>query len=412
VPVVPNYCRGWLLQTCFSVIDDKDHESPEFDAAYTKYHAAVNFDGCDLSILLPNACSEYSLAYFWANNFFLAKPLVAVVILNFNGRKYLESFLPFVLDSTYENFTVIVADNASTDDSVPYLQQNFPAIQIIALDKNYGFAEGYNQALKQVEAGYYVLLNSDVEVEKGWIEPVIDLMNSDVKIAACQPKIRSYHNRGYFEYAGAAGGWIDCLGYPFSRGRVFDICEKDDGQYDNIAEVFWATGAAMFVKAAVFHEMGGLDGYFFAHMEEIDLCWRMKRAGYKIMCCPASVVYHIGGGTLPKDNSRKVYLNFRNNLIMLSKNLPLSQKIWKMPLRIFLDALFAWKSLLSGYSSAFTAVLKAQFDLCRWAFKHKRSAVLPGKSLEQLSGVCNKSLIWEYFIKKKERFSEIVNKNL
>lgn len=342
----------------------------------------------------------------------MAKPLVAVVILNFNGRKYLDSFLPFVLDSTYENFSVIVADNASTDDSVAYVQQNFPPVQLIELDKNYGFAEGYNQSLRRIKADYYVLLNSDVEVEKAWIEPIIELMEADQQVAACQPKIRSYHNREYFEYAGAAGGWIDCLGYPFSRGRIFDVCEKDTGQYDDIVEVFWATGAAMFVRASVYHEMGGLDSCFFAHMEEIDLCWRMKRAGHKIMCCPDSVVYHIGGGTLPKDNSRKVYLNFRNNLIMLSKNLTPAQKTWKMPLRIFLDALFAWKSLFSGYSPAFFAVLKAHAHLLKWVLKHQKGLVLPKKPLEQLTAVYNKSLIWDYFIKKKERFSEIVNKNL
>lgn len=317
-----------------------------------------------------------------------------------------------MIGSTYENFAVIVADNASTDDSVQVLNSKFPLVQLIQLDKNYGFAEGYNRALKQVIADYYVLLNSDVEVEEGWIDPIIELMESDSQIVACQPKIRSYHNREYFEYAGAAGGWIDCLGYTFSRGRIFDVCEKDNGQYDSNAEVFWATGAAMFVKASIYHQMGGLDGCFFAHMEEVDLCWRMKRAGYKIMCCPASVVYHIGGGTLPKDNSRKVYLNFRNNLVMLSKNLTRGEKLWKMPLRICLDMLFAWKSLFSGYSPAFFAVMGAHYSLLKWAIKHKRGAPFPRKRLERLTGVFNKSLIWEYFIKKKERFSEIVNKNL
>jgi len=342
----------------------------------------------------------------------LTKPVVAVVILNYNGKKYLETFLPFVLASTYENFHTVLADNASTDDSVAFVKEHFSAVETIVLDKNYGFAEGYNQALKKVSADYYILLNSDVEVEPGWIEPVIELMANDKSIAACQPKIRSYHNREYFEYAGAAGGWIDSLGYPFSRGRIFEVCEKDSGQYDDPAEIFWATGAAMFVRASIYHEMEGLDGYFFAHMEEIDLCWRMKRSGYKIMCCPASVVYHIGGGTLPKDNSRKVYLNFRNNLIMLSKNLTASEKIWKIPLRIGLDFLFAWKSLFSGYTPAFSAVIKAHCFLLVWVIKHKRSISFPKIPFKEMSGVLNQSIIWHYFIRKKKCFSEIVNKNL
>jgi GT2 family glycosyltransferase len=220
-----------------------------------------------------------------------ATPLVAIVILNYNGRHHLENFLPSVIASTYPNKKVYIADNASTDDSTIWVQQNHPDVEVITLKENYGFARGYNVALKQVEADYYCLLNSDVEVTRGWIEPVIALMQTNKKIAACQPKILSYHNRRMFEYAGACGGWIDSLGYPFSRGRVFDVCEEDKGQYDRTSQIFWASGAALFVKASAFQHMQGFDEYFFAHQEEIDLCWRMQLAGYTVMVCPASVVY-------------------------------------------------------------------------------------------------------------------------
>lgn len=338
-------------------------------------------------------------------------PSVAIVILNYNGRNYLQRFLPSVLASTYPNKRIYVADNASTDDSLQLLQTNFAGVEVIILDKNYGFAEGYNQALKKVEADYFILLNSDVEVTMGWIEPIITLMQNDPSIAACQPKILSYHQKDQFEYAGASGGWIDYLGYPFARGRVFDHCEQDNGQYNTTTEVFWATGAAMFVRASVFKQLAGFDGFFFAHMEEIDLCWRMQLAGYKIMCCPASVVYHVGGGTLPKGNSRKVFLNFRNNLIMLGKNLCLTEKFWKLPLRLMLDAAFAWKSLLSGDRISFVAVIKAHAAFIKWLFSRKDKNRLHKKTITKLDGVYNKSLVWAYFIKKKKRFSEIVKKN-
>ncbi|WP_462220674.1 glycosyltransferase family 2 protein, partial [Ferruginibacter sp.] len=247
----------------------------------------------------------------------MQSPSVAIVILNWNGRKFLEQFLPSVIASVYDNKKIIVADNASTDDSVIFLQQQYPQIEILQNSSNEGFAKGYNTALKQVQSDYYILLNSDVEVTPGWITPVIDLMESDTTIAACQPKLLAYNYKNQFEYAGACGGWIDKFGYPFSRGRVFDICEDDKGQYNNAAQCFWASGAALFVKASVYHELGGLDEYFFAHQEEIDFCWRLQLAGYKVYVQPASEVYHVGGGTLAKGSSKKTYLNFRNNLIML-----------------------------------------------------------------------------------------------
>jgi len=341
----------------------------------------------------------------------LIYPSVAVVILNYNGRNYLQKFLPSVLASAYSNKRIIVADNASTDDSVNVLKQ-FDLIEVLLLDKNYGFAEGYNQALKRVQADYFVLLNSDVEVTQHWIEPIITLMETDKIIAACQPKILSYTQKNLFEYAGASGGWIDTLGYPFSRGRVFDVCEQDDDQYNDNIEVFWASGAAMFIRASVFNEMNGFDGFFFAHMEEIDLCWRMQLARYKIMCCPASVVYHVGGGTLPRGDTRKIFLNFRNNLIMLCKNLQWQEKIWKLPLRFFLDILFAFKGLFSGYGASFIAVFKAYLSVIKWSLSRRNKNGFNRKPLKSMQGVYSGSIVWAYFIKKKKRFSEIVKKNL
>jgi GT2 family glycosyltransferase len=337
-------------------------------------------------------------------------PLVAIVILNYNGRDYLEKFLPSVMSSTYTNKEVYVADNASTDDSINWVKKNYTSIKIITLTENYGFAKGYNEALKQVVADYYVLLNSDVEVSPGWIEPVIALMQSNEKIAACQPKLLAYHNRNLFEYAGASGGWMDSLGYPFSRGRVFDICEEDKGQYDKAAQIFWASGAAMFVKASVYNKMNGLDGYFFAHQEEIDLCWRMQLAGYIIMSCPQSVVYHVGGGTLPL-GERKVFLNFRNNLIMGYKNWPLKEKIWKLPARFALDMVSALKNLASGNDAFVRGVFKAWLAFIKWMFVAKQVNIFPVERAGKLRGLYKGSVVWQHFIKSKKTFTEIVYKS-
>ena len=339
------------------------------------------------------------------------RPSVAIVILNYNGKNYLEKFLPSVITSTYDNKRVIVADNASTDDSIAFLQQYYPEVERILLPINFGFAQGYNEALKQVNADYYVLLNSDVEATPGWIEPVINLMQSDATIAACQPKLLSFYNKDEFEYAGAAGGWIDFLGYPFNRGRIFETIEKDDHQYDDAKPIFWSSGAAMFVQAKLYHEIGGLDGFFFAHQEEIDLCWRMQLAGYKIMYCPQSVVYHVGGGTLPKGHYRKVFLNFRNNLIMLLKNLPLAEKLWKIPLRIALDLVFAFKSLLAKDVASFRAVFNAHIAVLKWAFNKQPVQKVSTKPMLSLKGVSQKSVIWAYFLDGKKRFNEIVDEN-
>ena len=339
----------------------------------------------------------------------MSNPSVAIVILNWNGKKFLEQFIPSVLATTYSNKRVIVADNASTDDSVSFLQNHYPAVEVIINKTNEGFAKGYNTALKQVKSDYYILLNSDVEVTSGWIEPVVQLMESDVRIAACQPKILSYNDRGSFEYAGASGGWIDNFGYPFSRGRVFDICEKDRGQYDTAAPCFWGSGAALFVRSSVYLEMGGLDDYFFAHQEEIDLCWRMQLFGYKIFVEPLSVVYHVGGGTLPKGDNKKVYLNFRNNLIMLAKNLPILSLCWKIPFRLLLDVIAAYKELFSGNSGYWLAVAKAHFGFFYWLFFVKRTTPVPIKPSESFGGWYKGFLIWDYFVKKRTTFEEIVS---
>ena len=315
-----------------------------------------------------------------------------------------------MLASTYSHFNVVVADNASTDDSIPFLQSYYPLVRVIPLKENFGFSQGYNEALKMVEADYYVLLNSDVEVAPSWIEPVIELMERDRQVGACQPKLLQYHNRGSFEYSGASGGWIDLLGYPFARGRIFDNCEVDNGQYDAVEPVFWSSGAAMFVRAELYHRLGGLDEYFFAHQEEIDFCWRLQRAGFTVYCCPQSVVFHVGGGTLPKGNSRKVFLNFRNNLIMMAKNMRMGEAVWKIPLRLLLDVVSAVKSLVAGEGRYFTAVFRAHLAFFRWCVVVVGTRDhLPRRGYE-LKGYLTKSVVWAHFVKGRRVFSEIVRK--
>jgi GT2 family glycosyltransferase len=289
------------------------------------------------------------------------KMKTAVVILNWNGKDWLEKFLPNVISES-SDATVIVADNNSSDDSIKFLEENYPDIRIIQNDENFGYAKGYNLSLKQIDAEYFVLLNSDIEVTKDWISPIIKLMESDKTISACQPKLLDYNNKNKFEYAGASGGFIDKFGYPFCRGRIFDNLEEDKGQYNYAKEVFWATGACLFVRASHFWEVGGLDEDFFAHQEEIDLCWRLKNKGYKIMVEPKSVVYHVGGGTLNVGSPFKTHLNFRNNLYMMFKNLPLSSLFIIIPIRLVLDGIAAitFLSNKKGISHLF-AVMKAHF---------------------------------------------------
>lgn len=336
---------------------------------------------------------------------------VAVVILNWNGKKYLQEFLPFLLRSTYPGLKVYVADNGSSDDSIQFLKEAYPSVIIIDNKNNYGFAGGYNLALKSVSEELLVLLNSDIEVTPNWIEPAIALFESDPSIGAIQPKIMDFKNRKSFEYAGAAGGWIDILGYPFSKGRVFDKLEIDKGQYDESEEIFWASGAAMFIRKSAFVKAGGFDDYFFAHQEEIDLCWRLQKAGYKIISSPDSIVYHIGGGTLSKDNPRKIYLNFRNNLIMLWKNLSMGKVLWILPFRFALDAISAWKNLLSGQPAFFTAIMKAHFSFMGWLISDRKTAVYYNSNAIEPKGVYKGSIVWQHFVKGKNKFSEIIAKS-
>jgi GT2 family glycosyltransferase len=338
----------------------------------------------------------------------LGQPSVAIVILNWNGKHHLEKFLPSVLATNYANFEVIVADNASSDGSLEYLQQNLPMVRLIVLKENHGFARGYNEALKQVTADYYMLLNSDVEVHPGWLQPLIHVLTTQENAAACQPKILAYNDRRLFEYAGGAGGWLDLFGYPFARGRIFDICEEDKGQFDKTEEVFWASGAAMLIKSQVYHELNGFDEYFFAHQEEIDLCWRMHLAGYRVFCCPEATIYHVGGGTLPRGNSKKTFLNFRNNQILLAKNLPWSEKWWKIPFRLFLDQVSAFKGLFSGDAGYFVAIFKAHLAYVDWfLFKQKVRPEHTRRKLDTLPGVYKGNVVWQHFALKKKSFKAI-----
>ena len=313
-----------------------------------------------------------------------------------------------MLATTYENLEVIVSDNGSTDGSVSIITQQFPQVRLVRLDQNYGFAKGYNLTLEKVEADYFALINSDVEVQPGWLTPIIDLLEKDKFNAACQPKLLSYNNRNIFEYAGGAGGWLDSFGYPFARGRIFDVSEVDEGQYDSIERVFWVTGAAMVIRSEVFRQMKGFDNYFFAHQEEIDLCWRMQLSGYKLFANPSSVVYHVGGGTLPRGNTLKTFLNFRNNQIMLYKNLPWSEKWWKIPFRIFLDAVSAWKGLFIGDGGYFLAIFRAHCSFLKWMLFEKKRSVFPEKKTGELAGLYKGNLVWQHFAKGKKYFSQFV----
>ena len=329
---------------------------------------------------------------------------VAVVILNYNGKKFLEEFLPNVMANTDPALAeIVVADNASTDGSAAFMRERFPEIRLIENGSNGGFATGYNLALRQIEAEYFVLLNSDIEVTPRWIEPVVEFMDADPTIAACQPKILSYFEKEKFEYAGASGGFIDKYGYPFCRGRVFLNIEEDHGQYDDPCEVFWATGACLFVRAELYLKHGGLDDSFFAHMEEIDFCWRMKNLGYKIYCCPQSKVYHIGGGTLPKSSARKTYLNFRNNRSLLYKNLPSNRVFGVIAYRILLDWVAAVKFLCGGGIADFWAVIRAHFAFYgRIKTIRQTRKSLPNREVGQMY---RRNIVFENYLRGRKKFS-------
>lgn len=342
-------------------------------------------------------------------------PSVAITILNFNGKDYLERFLPSVIASQYSNFEIIVADNGSSDDSLEFLQKYYPEIKIIDLQVNYGFAEGYNQALQQIESDYYVLLNSDVEVTPNWIEPIIELLERDRTVAAVQPKVRAYYEKDRFEYAGAAGGWIDRLGYPFCRGRIFSVTEKDNNQYNDTQEIFWATGAALFIRSKLFHDIGGFDGDYFAHAEEIDLCWRLKRAGYKIMVRPRSIVYHVGGGTLNYLSPRKAYLNFRNTLITILKNEP-TNKMWGVIFsRLCLDFLAGGLFLAQGKFKHIGSIVRAHWNffgqiytlLKKRAYYNDLVDKVSINNEPNLSAQYPKSIVWQFYARRKRSFKQL-----
>lgn len=334
-------------------------------------------------------------------------PSVAVVILNWNGRHFLEKYLPSVLASGYPGMKVVVADNGSTDGSVQLLTSQFPEAQLILLSKNEGFAGGYNIALRQVYADYYILLNSDVAVPHGWIEPMIQLLETEKDAAACQPKILSEKDHSVFEYAGASGGWIDHWGFPFCRGRVFDNCELDRGQYNDVQPVFWASGAALCIRAEYFWTSGGFDERLFAHQEEIDMCWRLQNMGLKILVQPASEVYHVGGGSLEQGKPQKVYLNFRNNLVILKKNLCRRERRWKIPMRIFLNNLAALQYFFSGKKELYEAIRRAHKDFRKWK-RERIHQSFENKPMEELNGVFKGSVVWQHFLLRKKTFQKIV----
>lgn len=334
---------------------------------------------------------------------------IAIVILNWNGATMLEKYLPFVLQYS-EEADVYVADNASTDNSIQLLTQRFPQCHLITLSKNWGFAEGYNKALKHIEAEYYLLLNSDIEVTPHWLSPLLSFMDSHLEVAACQPKLLAIHARDCFEYAGASGGYIDKYGYPFCRGRIFNTVEKDNGQYDKPAEIFWATGAALMIRSEDYRNAGGLDGRFFAHNEEIDLCWRLRTMGRKIYCIPSSVVYHVGGGTLPKSNPMKTFLNFRNNLTMLYKCLPENELRSVMRIRWFLDYLAAFEMLLLKRNLAdFKAVFRARHAFAKWKkdFAPDRQHIQRTRVADTIPERKDFSILWRYYAQGKKLFSDL-----
>ena len=338
---------------------------------------------------------------------------VAIVILNWNGQAMLEKYLPSVMQYSRAEATVYVADNASTDQSLEMLKTHFPEVRQICLEKNWGFAEGYNQALRQVDATYYLLLNSDIEVTHHWLTPMIEYLDSHPEVAACQPKLLSIIDKDRFEYAGASGGYLDRLGYPFCRGRIFETVEADNGQYDYSADILWATGAALMIRSKDYWEAGGLDSRFFAHNEEIDLCWRLRIRGRRIVCLPESYVYHVGGGTLPKGNPMKTFLNFRNNLTMLYKCLPDEELKSVMRWRWWLDYLAAWEMLLLKRKKRnvgdFKAVYRARRAFKRWKkdFADDRRRIQAGRVAKTIPEQRSFSLLWQYYVKGRKMFTQL-----
>ncbi|MCY7328377.1 MAG: glycosyltransferase family 2 protein [Saprospiraceae bacterium] len=340
----------------------------------------------------------------------------AIVILNYNTRRHLAEYLPSVIAHS-AGTRIIVADNGSPDDSIAFLREHYPAVEVLDLQRNYGFAQGYNEALRQVKAEIYVILNSDVEVTAGWLEPILEAMRRDPGMGIAQPKILAWTDKSRFEYAGAAGGWIDALGYPFCRGRIFSQSEVDRGQYDQPQACFWAAGAAFFVRADLYHAFGGFDGDYFAHNEEIDFCWRIKRAGYAVWCIPQSVVYHLGGGTLEYQSPRKVFLNFRNSLYTLLKNESAGKLIWLLPARFLLDGLAGARFAAKGQFRAIWAILEAHgsfYSTFRHTLRKRRQVAQLIESHkigpENKSGIFSGSLVFTHYLRRVKEFSKLINK--
>lgn len=331
----------------------------------------------------------------------------AVVILNWNGQKFLEEFLPSVTAlSTAAGTEIWVADNGSTDDSIGFLKKNYPQVRTLLFDQNYGFTGGYNRALRQIEAKYFVLLNSDVEVTANWLEPMVDFMDSNPDVAACMPKLLAYNDKQQFEYAGASGGFIDKYGFPFCRGRILGQIETDNGQYNDVRDIFWATGACMLVRSDVYNSLGGLDADFFAHMEEIDLCWRMKNQGHRIVVIPKSVVYHVGGGTLPNNNPHKLFLNYRNNLFMLYKNLPAKAFHRTLIKRMLLDGLSVGMYLIQFKLRFAWAVPRAHFAFYKSlkSLRQKRAELQKVRTVEYHNERYKRSIVIDYYLRRKRTF--------
>jgi GT2 family glycosyltransferase len=336
--------------------------------------------------------------------------LVSIVILNWNGKQFLEQFLPTLIQhTTHPEAEIVVADNGSSDDSLDFLNKEYPDIRIIALDKNHGFSGGYNRAMEQVNAKYMLLLNSDIEVSQGWLEPLLEEMESDQSIGACTPKIMDFKKKSHFEYAGGAGGFIDRYGYTFCRGRVFDHLEEDQGQYDDACDLFWGSGACLLVRSEIYRASGGLDEQFFAHFEEIDLCWRMQLMGHRIRFVPSSMVYHVGGATLQRGNPFKAFLNFRNNLLLLYKNLPEKGRDSTIFVRMILDGISALRFLLQGAFSDFRAIFRAHFAFYGMKSSYggtKNRNNFTGNSVI-VSGIYPGSIVADFFLKRKRKFSDL-----
>ena len=340
------------------------------------------------------------------------KEKVAIVLLSYNSREYLEQFIPFVLKTDYPDHRLIIVDNASTDDTQDFLAKTYPEIDVLTIDINRGFTNGFVESLACIKAEYYALLTSDVEVTPNWLTPLVDAMDSDNDLGACQPKIKAFKERDSFEYAGACGGYMDKFGYMFCRGRIFDTVEKDEGQYDKPRDVFWASGAVFLVRSKAYHEVGGFDNDLYAHMEEIDLCWKMGRAGYTIKAIPNSEVFHVGGSVILYGSPEKTFRNYRNNLVLLTKHLPAGRLIWMLPWRLLLDLVSAIQAMIAGKDKESDAIFRAHGDY----FKHwglwlnKRNEIDERVPYRKIRGIYNRSIVWQYFINGIKKFSHLPGK--